>query len=353
MSKPFAVISDQHFHEWSAFATVNASGVNSRLQIQLTELRRCADTLRAAGGDTIYNAGDTFHVRNSLMPSVLNPVMDLHRELISEGFKVIVLAGNHDLASKTSNRLSSAVTSLESIGCRVVNTTERIGDVVMVPWVAEVAILKLELDAIAATMTADELKLTNLIIHAPVDGVIVGLPDHGLSGAYLKGLGFRRVFSGHYHSHKEVCDGVWSVGASCHQTWGDIGSKAGFLIVKEGEPVRWFKSHAPEFVEITAETPIDEVEMLVDGNFVRAKINSSKQVEIQELRAFLDGAGAKGVTILAHKDSSVTARVGSTVSAGASMEVSVNDFIKSKSFANHEKLALLCQDILKETESAA
>jgi hypothetical protein len=67
----------------------------------------------------------------------------------------------------------------------------------------------------------------------------------------------------------------------------------------------------------------------------------------------LTGLGAKGVVILSQKEATVTKRDGATIKAGASLEVSVTDFIKGQSYANPEKLAVLCQEILSETRSAA
>jgi DNA repair exonuclease SbcCD nuclease subunit len=344
--KPYGLISDTHHHNWSAFATTLENGVNSRLQALLNEAERCAHEVRKAGGDTIIHAGDMFHVRGSIAPSVLNPTLDCYREIVDSGIRVIILAGNHDLEGKDSNRLGSAITALEGVGCRVFNNTTEIDGVTFAPWHNSVADLKKTLEGCDADLCCD------LIIHAPIDNVIAGIPDHGLDAAYLNKLGFRRVFAGHYHNHKDFGNNVYSIGALAHHTWSDIDSKAGFLIVSD-EGVRWHKSHAPEFVEITAETDPAELALTVDGNYCRAKISSTKQKDVEELRAFLIDNGAKGVTILAQKEASVSARTGSTVSAGASLEVSVADFIKAQSYANPEKLAILCQNILTETRGAA
>lgn len=355
MRKPYGIISDTHNHGWSAFSTTLESGVNSRLQSILDETKRCAEEVRKAGGDTMYHCGDLFHVRGSIAPSVLNPTLDCYRDIIKSGIKIVIDAGNHDLEGKESNRLGSAITALEGVGCTIINSFEHglrdAGDrVVMIPWTQNIAELK---DLIVKARDADPVpNEIDLMLHAPLDGVIMGIPDHGLDPAWLGSLGFRRVFSGHYHNHKEFPNNVFSIGALSHHTWSDVGSKAGFLIVSDAG-VKWFKSHAPEFVEILATTDPAEIPLLVDGHYVRAKINSTKQKDVEELRAYLIDCGAKGVTILAQKEASVTVRDGSTVKAGASLEVSVADFIKMQSYADPEKLAVLCQDILTTVRSAA
>lgn len=355
MQSPYGVASDQHFHNWTAFAQPNEDGVNSRLQKSLDELRRLADEVKAAGGNTIINGGDTFHTRGSLAPSVLNPVLDLHRKLIEEGFQIVVLAGNHDLENRESERLGSAVTALEGIGCTVVSqltflTSHRIA---LIPWIQNVADLKVAITECVAKIklstSAGDVSEWELFIHAPIDGIIPGLPSHGLNDAWLAAQGFKRVFSGHYHSHKDFGNGVYSIGATSHQTWSDINSKAGFLVVSDSN-VKWFKSHAPEFIEIDGDTDPADIPLIAPGNYIRAKINSSKQSDIEALREYLAENGAAGSVILSQKVASEATReeTAETIKAGASIEVSVDGFVTSSIFNNKAELALMCQGILSE-----
>lgn len=351
----YGLLADIHLHEWSAFATALSNGLNSRLDILLSELKRCAEEVRNAGGDMMILAGDVFHVRGSVSPMVLNPMLDVTKEIIDSGMRVVALAGNHDLTGKESNRLGSAITALEGIGCEVVNDLDTglklVDGVVMIPWVPRTDDLKAAiLKALESSANPSE---TDLILHAPIDGVIPGLPDHGLTADWLGSLGFRSVYAGHYHHHKEFEHNVFSIGALAHHTWSDVGTKAGFLIVESTGP-KWFKSHAPEFVEIDASVDPSEIPLLVDGNYARVRINSTKQKDVEELRAYLTDCGARGVVILAAQREEIATRRegGAAVRAGASLEVSVTDFIKARSYANPEKLALLCNDILAEARNA-
>lgn len=348
--KPCGYISDTHNHNWHAFATANSDGVNNRLRILLDELFRCADEVRKAGGDTIINAGDTFHVRGNIAPSVLNPTVDAYRKLVQSGFKIYILPGNHDLEGKEADRVGSAVTALEEVGCRVIHDVQ-VGTVahdhvVMVPWTQDIARLKETLLNLSE-VSDDGRGPVDLVIHAPVDGVLPGIPNHGLSPEWLASLKFRYVFAGHYHHHKDFGNGVFSIGALAHHTWGDVGSKAGFLIVSD-EGVRWFKSRAPEFVDLSIAKNETEAEMLADQNYVRARIESSKMSEINKLREWLVGAGAKGVVIQTVKEPSKTrdGSVAHSVMAGASIEASVDEFIKSQSFTRAESVQRECQRIL-------
>lgn len=350
--KPYGIISDTHNHGWSAFASTNEKGVNTRLQMTLDETKRAGMTVLEAGGDTLYHAGDLFHVRGSIAPSVLNPTKDLYKELIQMGLKIKLLTGNHDLEGRDTSRIGSAVTALEDVGCEVVSTVQRGLDVspnvVMLPWIQDVEELKKAIqDAAASDVNPSEV---DLIIHAPVDGVIPGLPDHGLSYMWLGKVGFRRVFSGHYHHHKDFGNGVYSIGALTHQNWGDVGSKAGFLIVSD-EGVKWHSTRAPSFVQIDASTDPDEIPLIVDGNYVRAKVNTGKQHEIEAMRQHLLDCGALGVVILSQKEApSAGTRAGgaATVKAGASIETSVADFIKAGTFAKPEALITEALSVLAE-----
>jgi DNA repair exonuclease SbcCD nuclease subunit len=344
--KPYGVISDTHHHNWSAFATTNADGVNSRLQMILDETLRCAAAVQTAGGDTIYHCGDLFHVRGSIAPSVLNPTIDTYKKIIDAGVRIVILAGNHDLEGKESARVSSAITALEGIGCKVVNGFNLGGlaasdDVAMIPWNPSIEGLKKQIESIDPADRA----ACDLMIHAPVDGVIPGIPDHGLDPAYLGSLGFRRVFAGHYHAHKNLGKGVYSIGSLTPQTWSDVGAKSGFLIVEE-KAVTWMKSHAPEFVELDASTDPDDVPMIVDGNYVRATIHTAKMEEVEALRAFLVEKGAAGVVLNVQKSTTAVTRAAGSAIRSTTLDGSVFDYVKSIGSPHEAAVAKACQDVL-------
>lgn len=347
MIKHYGIISDTHHHQWSAFSTALYNGVNSRLQATLDETARCAAEVLEAGGDTIIHGGDLFHVRGSIAPSVLNPTMDLYRDLIdNKDMKIVILAGNHDLEGKDAARVSSAITALEGVGCQIVSDAGKplfFEGKWLVPWHQNIA----ELKAVIEAIPPEHKSAYDLVIHAPIDEVIVGIPSHGLDAKYLASLGFGRVFSGHYHHHKQFEGGVYSIGALTHHSWSDVGSKAGFLIV--GDDVKWRASRAPSFVEITAETDPDDIALIVDGNYVRAKINTSKSADVEDTRQFLLDSGAKGVIIIVEKDTTVSKRTdGTVIKSGATLDQSVNDYINAQKFANPKDLGVLCDSILKE-----
>lgn len=334
----YLLMSDLHLHSWTSFSTTNEKGVNSRLQIIMDELKRACDVHIARGGEKrLVIAGDVFHTRGSVQTSVLNPVMDLFKGLLMDEFAIYILSGNHDLESKDSRRLSSSITALEPFARVYSSSLVNEGlKVVFVPWFADVKSLKEELESI----TIPDREVYDLVIHAPVDDVIVGLPSHGLDAAYLASLGFKRVFSGHYHNNKDFGNGVWSIGALTHQTFSDIGSKAGFMSVFDDEVI-WSASHAPRFVDIN-EDNFEDAELLVDGNYVRCRITVSKESDVSALRQQLIDWGALGVIINQVKTTTVSERGGVAIASGSeSLEKSISAFVASKGYSDKvEKLSL-------------
>lgn len=353
MKYPYALIADIHLHHWSAFVTDLPTGVNSRLQGLLDEIHRAATQLKLCGGDTLIVAGDLFHVRGMLATPVLNVALDTFRMIASWGVKVHILPGNHDLTGKESSRLGSAVEALgtiEGITTYVepvhLADSAGLGDVILVPWVDKVDDLRTQLADMGGCSGVD------LIIHAPVDGVIKGLPEHGLKPQELADLGFRRVFAGHYHNHVSFCDGkVWSIGALAHHSWSDVGSVAGFCMVYP-DRVEHFPSQLPKFVDVMPEQSAGEVSKAVEGNFARVRVTTSKLADIEKMRKWLMEQGAVGTVVMPVK-APVEARDGAiaaSVHAGASIQQSVCDFVKSLKHGYEKEVELEALRVLAEAE---
>lgn len=370
MSKTYGLLADLHLHSWSSFATTLSNGMNSRLAGLLAEIHRAASDVHRAGGDTLVLAGDVFHVRGSVAPTVLNATKDMLYKCHSEfGTQFIIIPGNHDLEGKNSTRLGSAVTALEDSFVTVRNETHtdaKLG-AVLIPWFENISQLKAELEKWAPETGGGY----DAIIHAPIDGVIAGLPLHGLEPEYLAGLGYGRIFAGHYHNHKQMHPGVamgdpmedsrfygevYSIGALAHHTWSDVGTRAGFLLVND-EKVQFCKSHLPEFLDLTRLVDVspEELPLMVDGNYVRVRVEASKIKEVEAARAELVAMGARGVLVQAEpKPAAETARVGvATIKSGASLETSVGEFIKSVKDIDHVAVAAEAMAVLGSIKEVA
>lgn len=361
MKKPYALASDIHMHNWTAFSFALPNGTNNRLCMLRDELQRMCTELISQGGDTLRLAGDIFHVRGSIAPSVLNVFTEFVVWARDHGIKIEIIAGNHDLEGKHSESIGNAVMSLANFEHVTVIEKPRINhqdEVVMVPWIDNLDELRKTLTLQAAAIMADGKHPAkyDLIIHAPLNGVIAGLPDKGLTTSELQALGFKRVFAGHYHNHKELAPNfaVTSIGALAHHTWSDVGSKAGHLIVTENDVV-WRKSHCPDFIDLSEAETEDEAILLADGNYVRIQVADAKTAVIEEARQKLLDAGARGVVIRHMKDTSGVKRAGAvtaSVKSGASIHESVSEFVQHKHSAwAKEKVDTLnqyCQNLLAE-----
>lgn len=341
--KPYGIVSDVHLNDWNMFATVDKFGRNTRLMGTISELNRGCNTLLEKGGETMICAGDWFHKRGSVSPEVFNPVRDFITKSVQQGIKWRGITGNHDLASRESVELQSSVAMLNGIEgfefSHGVTFIEECG-VVLFPWIDNPVKYR---EAIAkwAEENPGIASKSDLICHVGIDGTLRNMPDHGVSVEFFKKLPFKRVFSGHYHQHKDFGDGVYSIGATTHQTWGDVGTKAGFLIVEE-RTVKFHASHQPRFVVIDSDTPEEDIALEADGNYVQMKIGSATNKQIQEARKLLQDKGAKGVSIVASA-AKTTERL-TSVSSLSSIDDSVSEYCKTNDMTD---IAPDCIAILK------
>lgn len=352
--KPYALFSDQHCHNWSAYATRLPGGMNSRLKILVDELHRGCAELRKAGGTTALFAGDLFHSRGSIDPEVFNPVADAIDKEIKLGTHFVAIPGNHDLKSNETTELGNAIQSLgKRDGFHVVTKPETHAPsgqfVTMVPWIPKLDDLKETLEEIAAAGYVGD---HDLVIHAGIDGVLSGVPAHGLTPAYLAGLGFRRVFAGHYHHHCTFEAGkVWSIGALAHKDFGDIGTKAGFCLVYPDRVV-YRASRAPSFVEVTPDTSEEDIATIADGAYVRVRGFTFDDTQANAMRRELTELGAAGVLIQCER-TTVSARSGTVSAKGVTLEASVDGFITRMGSSHEAAVRARAAQIISDVRATA
>lgn len=343
--KPYALVADVHCHNWSQFSQIGPDGVNTRLRAILDELLRAAQVLKDAGGTVLRVAGDLFHVRGSIAPSVFNPTFDTFKTIADMGIDIEILPGNHDLEGKDATTLGNAMQQLMLIeGCHVAIETEATddGEAVMVPWIEELD----ELRKVCASFADPD---RDLIIHAPLNGVLVGLPDHGLDPAELAALGFRRVFCGHFHNHKEFVGGVYSVGATTHQTWSDPGTAAGFLLVYP-DRVEHHETAAPKFVNYDGEDYGDGSRY--KGNYIRMRMKDKTPEDLAAHRSQLTTIGALSIVDHSTKKREVTRGV--SAPTNVTLEVSVANYVKDHHESgdlSKKRIAVMALDALTEART--
>lgn len=330
----FAVVSDIHAHSWSMFSGVDPDGVNSRLRIQLNELERAADEMLATGGKTMIIAGDIYHTRGSIDPEVHNPLEDTFQRILNKGVDILAIPGNHDLKSRDTVALSSQVETLGKLFSGSTNftvfnerTAIRRGRNVFgfVPWRATPAEVLVDLEALSHEPDASDMYV---FMHVGLGNVLPAA--EGLDPKVIEGFGFKKVFSGHYHHHKNFNDKVYSIGATAHHNWGDIGTRAGFLLV-DGDNVKVRDSNAPKFVDISGMTDEDDIRLTAAGNYARVRGAPMKDEQIEELREFLEDAGAKGISIEIPKLAPVAHAHASAAAAKAmTLNESLDNYVDKK-----------------------
>jgi DNA repair exonuclease SbcCD nuclease subunit len=354
----YGIASDLHCHAWSTFATIDSDGVNSRLRIILSELERTAAAIQKAGGKLLVIAGDIFHTRGSLDPEVLNPTQDTFRKILDTGVEIAFIPGNHDLKGKDASALTSGAQTLgetfsTEATVRPFNVPARWDNIAFLPWRESID----ELIASARKLAGEcgsQLSQTDLIIHAGIDGTLATMPPRGLTAGRLAALGFRRVFAGHYHHHVDHGGGVYSIGATTHQTWSDVNSKAGFLIVSD-DKVQFHESRAPRFIDITG-MDVEEMEATVPNNYARFRGEGFTPEQLKELKEWLFEAGAKGVSIQVPKSTTIV-RTGATgaKSKAVTLDQSVLDYVDAaKDIPAHidrDSIKRECADVLSSAKA--
>lgn len=332
---PYAVLSDIHAHSFTLFSKTEADGTNSRLRIILNEMKRAADELVKVGGTTMVISGDIMHTRGQIDPEVLNPLRETINSILGLGVTIYAIPGNHDLKSAETNELSSSIQNLVQIHNTggeffVYNEAEvkfcagfNLG---FVPWHNTKEGLLTDLEKIK-TIAGAHVGVTDVFIHAGIDGVLSGMPAHGLTSTELAAFGFRRVFAGHYHNHKDFGDGVVSVGATTHHNWGDVGTRAGFLIVDEKTgAITHHASEAPRFVDISG-MPEEDLLFAVPGNYVRLRGAAMTEDEIKAMRSELLGLGALATSIEVPRTTTVLRPA--AAAKAITIEQSIEAYVKS------------------------
>jgi DNA repair exonuclease SbcCD nuclease subunit len=330
-------ISDTHYHNFERFSTVNKHGINTRLQAIIDATKEATLAAKKQGITVMIHGGDCFHVRGKISPTVLNPVIELYRWIIEEcGMRVVMIAGNHDLESKEASDLTNTASALASVGVEIINQTTIDEELqcVFAPWHSSLSDLKQQLSDCATKLDKDVNNYT-AVIHAPLNGVIAGIPSHGLDSSDLAKYGYKRIMCGHYHNHVDFGT-VVSIGALTHQTFGDIHSKAGFVIERDGELSHHVTS-APRFVDLEHEDPTDQTEFeeCVNGHYVRVKLSDASETELADMRQDLTNAGALGSLITNIPSTTKTTKRTGTTASGVSMESSVSTWVKGRGFPDH------------------
>lgn len=338
------VVSDTHFHNWTQFSHIKENGVNSRLENDLTEFARICDEAKAEGCEGLIHCGDLFHVKGKIETSVLTPVLTRIETEVTKNFPYsMFLTGNHDIAFSDSYKWAgnslmignwlAQRSVLAGMRSHTLPLDKSLGELCteLEPFPRETLFL-------AWHKNIDEWKkafsnfsylkrIKFVFTHAPIDGVVPGVPEGGITQNFLDSIGFKgKIFAGHYHNHKEVSPQLISVGAFTHHSWSDVGSKAGYLIVDtDSGDYEFRETKTPKFVDLDTikVASAEEYSAFCAGNYVRltveGELEKAKQIQ-DEIKEVL---GAKAVLV------NLKAKKPETVRASALGEITSNPLEKT------------------------
>lgn len=312
---PYCVLSDVHFHDWHFGSHVGPDGVNSRLQHTIDAMKEAVDKLRSYGGKDLVITGDLFHVRGAIKPSVYNPVYEMFKEFSDNGIRVFAIPGNHDLETESSSSIGNSFNSFKSINnffifdewdsIPLLNPLSRSSpteNAIFLPWQENMTEIEKVGDYCKKYLNTEN---ATLFCHIGLSEVVDGLQGVTSATTLVEIFGgIRNVFSGHFHNHKHFYvnyagkrSDVYSVGALTHQSFRDINSQAGFVIVENVNTVTHYTSHAPQFVEYNNYDFINGLDLsFIYNNYIR--IGSSVDLleeENTKIKLSMYGLGALGV----------------------------------------------------------
>lgn len=262
------IISDTHLHNWTQFSTIDSKGANSRLEIILNEMRRVTKEAKKFGCNALIHCGDLFHVKGKIDTSVLVPSIDCLKEIREQFDQAFFVTGNHDLAFANGEQYGNSM-FISQCNADVITASYSQHTLGFIPWQRSIEQWKKEFEKLI-----ENPKIQYVFTHAPIDGVIKGLPAGGITQEYIESTGFKgKIFAGHYHNHKVVSEQLISVGALCHHTWSDIGSLSGNILLDTAtDRWAWLESNTPKFVDLdqtAKDYTVGEFAEICAGNYVR------------------------------------------------------------------------------------
>jgi len=330
---PYVVISDIHLHPWSQFSYTLPNGRNNRLQHTLDAIDEAVKRLAKEGGRDLIITGDLFHTRGNVKPSVLNPTVDLFKEICASGIRVRAIPGNHDLEGINSDTLGNVMHSLSLLRNFTCYTTPteigKYNKFLFVPWYEDsTEVLKL-----ANERSKQNPKLT-LFAHVGLNGVIPENIGNTLNPSDFD-ESFKYVFCGHFHNHVSFDARVFSVGALTHQTWSDVRSKAGFLVVHENR-VEHVETSAPTFNDSCISRSIS-----CDNSYVRLKGDCTREIAEEKIKE-LKVNGALAVLDQTTRSTIIDKKHEEAVKVDIGLDAALESYCKHVFGANWQKVYEQC-----------
>jgi DNA repair exonuclease SbcCD nuclease subunit len=205
----------------------------------------------------IYHGGDTFHTPGSIPTQALSIFQGFLSSLNSNNIKFRTLVGNHDQANRIGNIHPLNTNFIKG------NLTAEPGEIKH--WVDD----GLNVFAMGYTESEDKIKEllevasrtpSMVLMHQGVAGVPLSsgyVIDERLSPSMIPNN--CRVFTGHYHYHKQVTPNLTVIGNLTALNWSDIDQIKGFLVWDdETNETEFIESGAPRFISLRHDMDWDD-----------------------------------------------------------------------------------------------
>lgn len=176
---------------------------------------------------TILHLGDLVDRRKFINFNTLSIMKESFLDKIDSSQKMIIIAGNHDVFYKSSNKVNALDNLLKEYNFDVyidpieieINSIK----LALIPWINQENTEKTFdlINSTSAELCFGHLEITGFEMYKG------SICDHGLSKTTFNK--FDQVFSGHFH-HKSSNDNIHYLGAPYEMTWSDHGFDRGFHV---------------------------------------------------------------------------------------------------------------------------
>lgn len=342
------IFSDIHADNYTPFAKLLDTGVNSRMQVCLDVLSQVDGICQEKEVTDIFFLGDLFNSRTAVPMDVYYLVYETLKEM-SSSREIWLLVGNHDLFLKRGNEISST-RPFETI-CHVIDkpmvtvSPDNLTQFVWLPFEeGNEANLKLLRDFKPSSSSKSAL----LLGHLGLTGAKVGVHEFRMKTELnvkdLRPELFKWVVLGHYHKFQILGEdnNVVYAGSALQQTFGERGEKKFAFVfdTKKPDSLSRIELTAPKFVSLKAD---DLLRCEVKGNYVEV---SCKASERDKVNSELIAMGAKDFVIKEEFEEHFQPRL--QVDSLASVSDMVDAYVDgSETKLKKKKLKSMAKEIMK------
>ena len=235
----FILTADLHLSSYGGDEINKESNLPERLHFIIISLENMIEYAIDNKISNLIVAGDIFHNKSIIYSIAQSNLLDLVRKYKSINF--ILLDGNHDMSSKSTNSISSLKSLDSEENVHTIHEIEQIENVLFVPW-------KYVSRELFSTNSTDY-----LISHFGVNEGKLSSGVSLVSDISSKDLiNFKYVLLGHYHKNQNFIfkeTEIYYVGSPIQLDWGEKSEEKRFLVVDTNKneiksiPTTGYKKH--------------------------------------------------------------------------------------------------------------